>query len=106
MNDASPQHLRGGAAPTTSLPAPAVLRRRLMALITGGCGFVGANLADRLASGGERVLLYDNLSRTNVIKNLEWLQQRHGRRIETVIADVSDADALRETCFISPRRSP
>jgi CDP-paratose 2-epimerase len=97
MNDASPQHLRGGAAPTTSLPAPAVLRRRLMALITGGCGFVGANLADRLASGGERVLLYDNLSRTNVIKNLEWLQQRHGRRIETVIADVSDADALRET---------
>jgi CDP-paratose 2-epimerase len=32
-----------------------------------------------------------------VIKNLEWLQQRHGRRVETVIADVSDADALRET---------
>jgi CDP-paratose 2-epimerase len=97
MNDASPQHLRGGAAPTTSLPAPAVLRRRSMVLITGGCGFVGANLADRLASGGERVLLYDNLSRADVIKNLEWLQQRHGRRIETVIADVSDADALRET---------
>ena len=43
------------------------------------------------------MLLYDNLSRANVIKNLEWLQQRHGRRIETVIADVSDADALRET---------
>ena len=47
--------------------------------------------------GGERVLLYDNLSRPNVGKNLEWLQQRHGRRVETVIADVSDADALRET---------
>jgi CDP-paratose 2-epimerase len=97
MNDASPQHLRAGAAPATSLPAPAVLRRRAMVLITGGCGFVGANLADRLASAGERVLLYDNLSRANVIKNLAWLQQRHGRRIETVIADVSDADALRET---------
>jgi CDP-paratose 2-epimerase len=68
-----------------------------MVLITGGCGFVGANLADRLASSGERVLLYDNLSRANVIKNLEWLQQRHGRRVETVIADVSDADALRDT---------
>jgi CDP-paratose 2-epimerase len=68
-----------------------------MVLITGGCGFVGANLADRLASAGERVLLYDNLARANVIKNLEWLQQRHGRRVETVIADVSDADALRET---------
>jgi CDP-paratose 2-epimerase len=88
MNDASPQDLHGGAAPT---------RRRSMVLITGGCGFVGANLADRLASAGERVLLYDNLARANVIKNLEWLQQRHGRRVETVIADVSDADALRET---------
>jgi CDP-paratose 2-epimerase len=96
MNDASPQDLRGGAAPTRLL-APAVMRRRSMVLITGGCGFVGANLADRLASAGERVLLYDNLARANVIKNLEWLQQRHGRRVETVIADVSDADALRET---------
>jgi CDP-paratose 2-epimerase len=96
MNDASPQYLRGGAAPTR-VPAPAVMRRRSMVLITGGCGFVGANLADRLASAGERVLLYDNLARANVIRNLEWLQQRHGRRVETVIADVSDADALRDT---------
>jgi CDP-paratose 2-epimerase len=96
MNDASPRPLRGGAA-RTGLAMPAVMRRRSMVLITGGCGFVGANLADRLASAGERVLLYDNLSRANVIKNLEWLQQRHGRRIETVIADVSDADTLRET---------
>ena len=84
MNDASPQPLRGGG-PKTGLATPAVLRRRSMVLITGGCGFVGANLADRLASTGERVLLYDNLSRANVLKNLEWLQQRHGRRIETVL---------------------
>jgi CDP-paratose 2-epimerase len=97
MNDASPQHLRAEVAPTTRFPAPAVLRRRAMVLITGGCGFVGANLADRLAAAGERVLLYDNLSRADVIKNLEWLQQRHGPRVETVIADVNDADALRET---------
>jgi CDP-paratose 2-epimerase len=93
MNEASPPQLRGGAPSAV----PAVLRRRSMVLITGGCGFVGANLADRLASTGERVLLYDNLSRANVLRNLEWLQQRHGRRIETVIADVSDADALLET---------
>ena len=84
MNDASPSHLRDAITSASSLPAPAVLRRRSMVLITGGCGFVGANLADRLASAGERVLLYDNLSRANVIKNLEWLQQRHGRRVETV----------------------
>jgi hypothetical protein len=56
MNDASPRPLRGGAA-RTGLAMPAVMRRRSMVLITGGCGFVGANLADRLASAGERVLL-------------------------------------------------
>ena len=74
-----------------------MLRRRSMVLITGGSGFVGANLADRLAASGERVLIYDKLSRPNVVANLEWLQQRHGHRIETAIADVRDADALRDT---------
>jgi CDP-paratose 2-epimerase len=31
------------------------------------------------------------------VANLEWLQQRHGHRIETAIADVRDFDALRDT---------
>jgi CDP-paratose 2-epimerase len=91
--------LKGMAAEATAsadLPAPAVLRRRSMVLITGGSGFVGANLADRLAAAGERVLIYDNLSRPGVVQNLEWLQHRHGHRIETAIADVRDADAVRE----------
>ena len=97
MNDVSPRQRPNGATPPISLAGPAVLRRRSMVLITGGSGFVGANLADRLAASGERVLIYDNLSRPNVVANLEWLQQRHGHRIETAIADVRDADALRET---------
>jgi CDP-paratose 2-epimerase len=79
------------------LSAPVVLRRRKMVLITGGSGFVGANLADRLASSGERVLIYDNLSRPGVVQNLEWLQHRHGHRVETAIADVRDTEAVRET---------
>jgi CDP-paratose 2-epimerase len=97
MNDVSTRQGLDGATPPISLATPAVLRRRAMVLITGGSGFVGANLADRLAAGGERVLIYDNLSRPNVVANLEWLQQRHGHRIETAIADVRDAEALRET---------
>jgi UDP-glucose 4-epimerase len=32
------------------------------ALITGGAGFIGSNLADRLAAQGVEVVLYDNLS--------------------------------------------
>jgi CDP-paratose 2-epimerase len=97
MNDVSPSERPNGATPPISLAGPAVLRGRSMVLITGGSGFVGANLADRLAASGERVLIYDNLSRPNVVANLEWLQQRHGHRIETAIADVRDADALRDT---------
>jgi CDP-paratose 2-epimerase len=86
--------VNGSAAPRCL--SPAVLRRRSMVLITGGSGFLGANLADRLAAGGERVLIYDNLCRANVMANLEWLQRRHGHRIETAIADVRDADVLRD----------
>jgi CDP-paratose 2-epimerase len=96
MTGASLNRANGASAPT-SLSAPVLLRRRPMVLITGGSGFVGANLADRLAATGERVMIYDNLSRPDVVRNLEWLQQRHGHRIETAIADVRDADALRET---------
>ena len=97
MTDASLERAGKDATPPAFLQAPAVLRRRSMVLITGGSGFVGSNLADRLAAGGERVLIYDNLSQRNVLQNLEWLQQRHGNRIETAIADVRDADALRDT---------
>ncbi len=39
-------------------------------LITGGCGFIGTNLADRKLCGGNPVLLLDNLSRPGVEKNL------------------------------------
>ena len=63
-------------------------------LITGGAGFIGANLADRLAGEGRRVRVFDSLGRPGVERNLEWLIARHGERIEPVIGDVRDGDAL------------
>jgi CDP-paratose 2-epimerase len=63
-------------------------------LITGGAGFIGSNLADRLAGQGHDVLIYDALAREGVQRNLDWLKARHPRRISSVIADVRDADAL------------
>jgi len=63
-------------------------------LITGGAGFIGSNVADRLASEGHRVRIYDALARPGVETNLEWLVARHGDRIEPVIADIRDADKL------------
>lgn len=63
-------------------------------LVTGGAGFIGCNLADRLVREGERVVIFDALVRRGVEKNLEWLKQRHGDRISVVIADICDEDAL------------
>jgi CDP-paratose 2-epimerase len=66
-----------------------------LTLITGGAGFIGTNLAARLAASGRKVLVYDNLSRPGVEKNLTWLRATHRGRIEVVLADIRDAEQLR-----------
>lgn len=63
-------------------------------LITGGAGFVGTNLADRIASEGGKVIVFDSLSRAGARENLRWLTRRHGAAVEVEIADVRDRDAL------------
>ena len=59
-------------------------------LITGGAGFIGANLAHRLLSAGRPVLLLDNLSRAGVEKNLQWLRDVHGDAVEIMVEDIRD----------------
>ena len=63
-------------------------------LITGGAGFIGSNLADRLAGEGCRVIVLDSLARPGVSRNLTWLKSRHGAAIQPVIADVRDEEAV------------
>jgi CDP-paratose 2-epimerase len=63
-------------------------------LVTGGAGFVGSNLVNRLAGEGRRVRILDNLSRPGVERNAEWLRRRHGGKIELLRADVRDEAAL------------
>ncbi|MYL99635.1 NAD-dependent epimerase/dehydratase family protein [Novosphingobium sp. FGD1] len=67
-------------------------------LVTGGAGFIGSNLADRLAGAGHDVIVLDALSRPGVERNLAWLRERHGERIQPLIGDVRDgalvADAV------------
>jgi CDP-paratose 2-epimerase len=64
-------------------------------VITGGAGFVGTNLADRLAGGGHEVVVLDDLSRAGVEANARWLEQRHAGRVRIEVADVADRRALR-----------
>jgi CDP-paratose 2-epimerase len=64
-------------------------------LITGGAGFIGTNLADRLMSCGCPVVVYDNLSRRGSEINLDWLVKKHGALLHAEIGDVRDFACLR-----------
>jgi CDP-paratose 2-epimerase len=43
-------------------------------LITGGCGFLGSNIASEILGKKEELVIFDNLSRLGSVDNLKWLQ--------------------------------
>ncbi|WP_306481416.1 NAD-dependent epimerase/dehydratase family protein [Limnobacter sp.] len=45
-------------------------------LITGGCGFLGSNLAAHAIEQGIDLVVFDNLSRFGAVANLHWLQSK------------------------------
>jgi CDP-paratose 2-epimerase len=55
-------------------------------LITGGCGFLGSNLAADSIEQGHELAVFDNLSRNGSTKNLEWL--RSVGNFQFVLGDV------------------
>ncbi len=72
----------------------------LNALITGGAGFIGCNLAHRLLGRGDQVTIYDNLSRPGAERNLDWLRQSFGPdAFRFVRADVEDYPPLRQAAL-------
>jgi CDP-paratose 2-epimerase len=63
----------------------------MKALVTGGAGFIGCNLVDRLARDGHGVTVLDDLTRPGSALNLEWLRGSHGDEVIASIAgDVRD----------------
>ena len=66
----------------------------MRALVTGGAGFVGTNVADRLLRDGHEVVVLDNLSRDGVRDNLNWLRAHHRDRLTVVRGDVRDANVV------------
>ena len=67
-------------------------------LITGGAGFVGSHLADRLIKGGHEITVIDDLS-TGRYSNVEHLEDQKGFRliIDTVLNQRLMEELIRET---------
>lgn len=65
-------------------------------LITGGAGFIGSNLANRLLTEGHNLTILDNLSRSGCESNIAWLKESHGADAFRLIhADLTDFDAVK-----------
>jgi CDP-paratose 2-epimerase len=75
----------------------------LKVLVTGGAGFVGSHTAEYYAKKGDEVVVYDNLSRAqllgkdekNSLYNWEYLTQY--KNIQLIKGDIRDFDKLKQT---------
>ena len=80
---------------TVAIADPGGRAARRPVLITGGAGFIGTNLADRLLRRGRRVRILDSLARPGSEANLRWLLTHHRTRLQVEVADLRDAARLR-----------
>lgn len=70
-------------------------------VITGGRGFLDSNIAARLMSKKEKVVVFDNLYRPGAEKKLEWMKQQG--RVASASCDVRNRnDVERIACEEKP----
>jgi CDP-paratose 2-epimerase len=64
-------------------------------LITGGAGFIGSNYSARCIGRGDKIIIFDNLSRDGAKRNLDWLENKYGKgSFELIVGDVRDTAAI------------
>lgn len=66
-------------------------------LITGGCGFLGSNLAAHALAQGIELCVFDSLYRHGSQSNLQWLRSQG--RFEFVHGDIRNANDVQRTIF-------
>ncbi len=57
-------------------------------LITGGCGFLGSNIASEILKNNINLIIYDNLSRLGAKDNLKMASSQG--EIEFIKSDIND----------------
>lgn len=60
-------------------------------LVTGGCGFIGSHMVDRLLEDGHEVVVIDNCS-TGRLENLE--HQKDNKRLKVHVMDIVDFESI------------
>ena len=75
------------------------LLHSMRVLITGGSGFIGSHLAEKLLAAGEAVTIVDDLS-TGRISNLAHLiaDPTFAQRLEIIQGDLADPKLVRQQC--------
>src|SRR3989338_2547782 len=75
----------------------------MLFVVTGGAGFVGSNLVERILSDGHSVRIIDDLSRPGgkVVENLDYLRKKFSAKIkskefEFVKKSVTDFEAMKK----------
>ena len=63
----------------------------MLDLVTGGAGFIGSHLTDRLLALGRTVRVVDNMASGNP-RNLE--QHKANPRLEVRVADIADPEVM------------
>lgn len=70
-------------------------------VVTGGAGFIGSTLTDRLLAEGHRVTVVDDFS-SGSPDNLAEARARHGDRLDVVQADIRDASVTDRVRAVGP----
>lgn len=64
-------------------------------LITGGCGFLGSNIASEILKQGDELVIFDNLYRFGSYQNLEWLKSQG--MFEFINGDIRNTNDVERT---------